>query len=276
MPEMPEVEIIRRSLDKSLAGRTVMKVDIILPRQIKWPDTETFRALLTGHKFSRAERVGKFLILVMDNGAELVVHLRMTGHLAYHASKDDGDKYARIRFLLDNGAVLTYGDARTLGAVYALKKGERQRIKALAEMGAEPLSEEFTAEYLKNVCAGRKITIKQLILEQKSVGGVGNIYADEALFAAKIFPGKQAAELTDCELTRLRDAINKVIAAGIEDGGTTFRDYQNAEGKKGNHQENLFVYARNGQKCRLCGETIKKITVGGRGTHFCPRCQGEA
>lgn len=272
MPEMPETEIIRRALDKYLPGRTIMNTEILLPRQIKWPDTEAFRAMLTGRKFTAAKRRGKYLLFTLDNESTLVVHLRMTGHLVYDES-GASDKYARIRFVLDNGAVLTYGDSRTLGAIYALKKGEEGRIKGLIEMGAEPLSEEFTAEYLATVLKKRKTKIKQVLLDQKAIGGIGNIYADESLFKAKIHPARQANSLSDEETKILHAAINEAIADGIADGGTTFRDYQNAEGKKGSHQEKLCVYGKKGEPCPVCGTPIEKITVGGRGTHFCPKCQ---
>ncbi len=272
VPEMPEVETIRRGLNNKLCGRKIMNVDILLGRQIKWPTTEYFRAMVTGRTFCGASRIGKYLLLPLDDGSEIVFHLRMTGHIVFHEQPQE-DKYARIRFLLDGNATLVYGDSRTLGCVWGLKRGERHRIKGLAEMGAEPLSDAFTVSYLQNVCAKRKLKIKQLILEQKAIGGIGNIYADEALFAAKINPLTVADALTGAELTRLHDAINKVIADGINDGGTTFRDYQNADGGQGHHAENLFVYGRAGKPCKICGAPIEKITVGGRGTHFCPVCQ---
>ena len=272
MPEMPEVEIIRRGLDDKLRGRKILSVEILLGRQIKWPGAENFRAMVTGRTFTGALRVGKYLLLTLDDGGEIVFHLRMTGHIVFNRQPAQ-DKYARIRFLLNDNATLVYGDARTLGCVWGLKQGERYRIKGLAEMGAEPLSDEFTPQYLQNVCAKRKLTIKQLLLEQKAIGGIGNIYADEALFAAKIHPLAVAGALTKSEITNLHAAINKVIADGINDGGTTFRDYQNADGGKGRHAENLFVYGRKGQPCKICRAAIEKITVGGRGTHFCPLCQ---
>ena len=274
MPEMPEVETIRRGLEEKLTGREILRTEIFLGRQIKWPDAESFRAGTAGRKFVAAERIGKYLLLVLDNGSELVFHLRMTGHLVF-GDADAQDKYARIKFFLSGDKSLTYGDSRTLGAVYLLKKGERGRLRGLVEMGAEPLSEKFTPVYLHDLCKNRRIKIKQLILEQKSVGGVGNIYADEALFKAGIHPARVASSLTQDETSRLRDAINEVIAEGIADGGTTFRDYQNADGQKGHHAEKLFVYGRAGKNCRVCGEKIEKITVGGRGTHFCPHCQRE-
>ena len=274
MPEMPEVEIIRRGLRKNLIRRRIKSVDILLARQIKHPDENGFRAAVTGRTIANVGRVGKYLLIELDDGSEIVFHLRMTGHLVYVAdTAKDSDKYARLCFNLDDGSKLIYGDSRTLGVIYAIKKGERGLIKTLAQMGAEPLSADFTPQYLREKCHRRKIKIKQLLLEQKSIGGIGNIYADEALFKSRINPTRIADTLSDEETKNLFAAINQVIADGIADGGTTFRDYQNADGKSGRHQENLFVYGREKKTCRICGATIEKITVGGRGTHFCPRCQ---
>ena len=142
-------------------------------------------------------------------------------------------------------------------------------------MGPEPLSAEFTAEYLYKTANQRKVAIKSFLLNQKYIGGIGNIYADEALFLARIHPLRPANSLTQAECSSLWESVNKVIAAGIADGGTTFRDYQNGEGGKGSHQEHLYVYGRKGEQCRNCGAVIERITVGGRGTHFCPNCQEE-
>ena len=146
-------------------------------------------------------------------------------------------------------------------------------LKGLAEMGPEPLSVEFTPAYLEQAASQRKTAIKSFLLNQKYIGGIGNIYADEALFLAAIHPLRPAKSLSAGECRRLWESVNQVIAAGIEDGGTTFRDYQNGEGGKGSHQEHLYVYGRKGEPCRNCHTAIERITVGGRGTHFCPHCQ---
>ena len=146
-------------------------------------------------------------------------------------------------------------------------------LKGLAEMGPEPLSAEFTPAYLYETASKRKVAIKSFLLNQKYIGGIGNIYADEALFLAGLHPLRPAQSLSREECGRLWESVNKVIAAGIEDGGTTFRDYQNGEGGQGSHQEHLYVYGRKGEPCRHCGDLIERITVGGRGTHFCPKCQ---
>ena len=275
MPEMPEVEIIRRYLDTQVAGKTIMNLDIRLPRMIKWPDVEGFRALVTGRTIKSMNRRGKYLLMELDNDSKVVFHLRMTGRLVYEPTGETSDHHARVIFHLQDGASLVYGDTRTLGTIHGLKPQELGMLKGLAEMGPEPLSAEFTAEYLYKTANQRKVAIKSFLLNQKYIGGIGNIYADEALFLAGIHPLRPANSLTQAECSRLWESVNKVIADGIADGGTTFRDYQNGEGGKGSHQEHLYVYGRKGEQCRNCGAVIERITVGGRGTHFCPNCQEE-
>lgn len=276
MPEMPEVEIIRRYLDQQLTGHRIMNLEILLPRQIKWPTPEGYRAMAIGRAVEHVKRRGKYLLMELDNGNELVFHLRMTGRLVYEPEGQNHDSYARLLFQLDDGSLLVYGDTRTLGAVYALPPGERWRLHGLSEMGPEPLSADFTPDYLLEAVSKRRTPIKTLLLNQNVIGGIGNIYADESLFLAGIHPLRPALSLSAAECQRLYTAINHVIAAGIEDGGTTFRDYQNGEGKQGHHQDHLMVYNRKGEPCRNCGTPIEKIMVGGRGTHFCPRCQEAA
>jgi len=273
MPEMPEVEIIRRYLDTQVAGKTIMNLDIRLPRMIKWPNVEGFRALVTGRTIKSMNRRGKYLLMELDNDSKVVFHLRMTGRLVYEPTGETSDHHARVIFHLQDGASLVYGDTRTLGTIHGLKPQELGMLKGLAEMGPEPLSAEFTAEYLYKTAKQRKVAIKSFLLNQKYIGGIGNIYADEALFLAGIHPLRPANSLTQTECGRLWESVNKVIADGIADGGTTFRDYQNGEGGKGSHQEHLYVYGRKGEQCRNCGAVIERITVGGRGTHFCPKCQ---
>lgn len=273
MPEMPEVEIIRRYLDTQVAGKKIIHLTILLPRMIKWPDVEGFRALVTGRTIKGMNRRGKYLLMELDNASKVVFHLRMTGRLVYEPAGDTTDHHARVIFHLQDGASLVYGDTRTLGTIHGLKPQELGMLKGLVEMGPEPLSAEFTAEYLYRTASQRKVAIKSFLLNQKYIGGIGNIYADEALFLAGIHPLRPANSLTQTECGKLWESVNKVIADGIADGGTTFRDYQNGEGGKGSHQEHLYVYGRKGEQCRICGAPIERVTVGGRGTHFCPHCQ---
>lgn len=273
MPEMPEVEIIRRGLAGKLVDCQIIDADILLPRLIKWPGIDDFSASVVGRIIKQVNRQGKYLLFVLDNGNNLVFHLRMTGRLCWVAAGAEQDAYRRIVFALDSGDSLVYADTRTLGTVYVLPQEDLWRISGLASLGPEPLSEAFTAEYLSLVLAKKRTKIKSFLLNQKYIGGLGNIYADEALAVAGIHPLRTAETLLPDEVKRLHAAVNQVIAEGIADGGTTFRDYRNGEGKAGHHQERLLVYGRDKKPCQHCGNVIEKIEVGGRGTHFCPHCQ---
>lgn len=273
MPEMPEVEIIRRSLVDKLINKQIINIEILLPRLIKWPSATNFEAMVIGRTITDMKRRGKYLLIYLDNSNVIVIHLRMTGRLCYVSPDMNRDAYTRILFHLDNGDVLIYADTRTLGTLYALGQDEMWRISGLVNMGPEPLSKEFTVEYLKNILAGSRSKIKSLLLNQKYIGGLGNIYVDECLIISKIHPERSCNEVKDNEVSQLYSAINKVIGEGIKDGGTTFRDYRDGNGDKGSHQQNLLAYGRTGLPCQFCGTAIEKIEVGGRGTHFCPHCQ---
>lgn len=273
MPEMPEVETIRRTLVDKVVGRTIRDIDIALPRLIKWPSAGEFKAIVIGKKITGLKRRGKYLILGLEDKTVIVIHLRMTGRLYYTPSGVQHDKFARIIFNLDNGDIVQYADSRTLGTLYAMPGDELWRISGLAKMGPEPLSEEFTMTYLENGLKKRKGIIKALLLNQQFIGGLGNIYVDECLAIAGIHPARRADSLSESEVDRLFHAINKVIADGIEHGGTTFRDYRDGTGQSGTHQFHLHVYGRKALPCLKCGAIIEKIETAGRGTHFCPNCQ---
>ena len=274
MPEMPEVEIIRRYLDKQLTGQRVEAFESLLPRQIQFPAPEKFKEMVCGQEITGIGRRGKYLLMYLSNGTELVFHLRMTGSLVYApAGENFVNAHIRQIFHLVGGGHLYFADIRTFGTLCAMQQGEEMLVKGLAEMGPEPLSPEFTSAYLQREAQGRRTPVKNFLLDQRRVGGIGNIYADEALFLAKVHPGREAGSLTMEEWRRLQSAVNQVIAAGIEDGGTTFRDYRNGAGGKGSHQDNLYVYNRQGEPCRECGVLIEYMKLGGRGTHYCPMCQ---
>ena len=273
MPEMPEVETIRKTINTKIAGRTIKNIDILLPRLIKYPEPEKYKKMLIGQKIIAMQRRGKYLIMKMSNAAEAVFHLRMTGRLCYSSNDINEDKYKRVIFELDNGDKFIYADTRTLGTLHCINKDEISKIKGLYELGSEPLSTEFTLEYLEKKLQNNNSKIKSFLLNQKNIAGLGNIYVDEALFIAGIYPEIKANMVPADKIIKLYNAVNKVIADGIRDGGTTFRDYVDGDGKKGQHQNNLFVYGREKEKCRKCGTIIKKIKVAGRGTCFCPKCQ---
>lgn len=274
MPEMPEIETIRRSLEPHIQGREIRRVEVLLPRQVKWPEPDVFVARITQTHVDRLDRIGKYLLLQLDNGISLIFHLRMTGQLVYVAAgAEDNTHHNRMILHLDDGARLVFSDTRTFGTLYAMAQDELWRIQGMAEMGPEPLSEAFTVEYLTEAAKGKKTRIKSFLLDQSKIGGLGNIYVDEALFLAGVHPMRTAGSLTAEELAKLHDTVNKVIADGIADGGTTFRDYRDGNGGKGSHQEHLYVYGRDGEPCRNCGTLLEKTKVGGRGTRFCPKCQ---
>ncbi|MBU2702464.1 formamidopyrimidine-DNA glycosylase [Sporomusaceae bacterium BoRhaA] len=273
MPEMPEVETIRRQLADKLLGHTIMDMDIRLSRLFKWPEASEVKAHLIHQTIVAVTRRGKYLLFTLSNEKILVVHLRMTGRLLYQAKQEQEDAYTRIVFYLENKHVLIYADTRTLGTLYVMSEPELARISGLATMGPEPCSAGFTREYLSRGLAKRHGNLKALLLNQQFIGGLGNIYVDECLAVAGISPERKASSLLGCEVDKLYEAVNRVIQEGLEDGGTTFRDYQNSEGKSGSHQDRLWVYDRTGQPCRRCGTAIMKKVVAGRGTHYCPHCQ---
>ena len=273
MPEMPEVEIIRQELAGKIIGQTLRNVDVRLPRLIKWPDAECFSRAVTGRTITAVERRGKYLIFYLDEKLLLVIHLRMTGRLIYVKPGIPHDKYTRIIFTFMDGNTLLYADTRTLGTLYLVSLDELSRIGGLNTMGPEPLSPEFTREYLQSIVSDYRGTIKGLLLNQKFIGGLGNIYVDESLHLSGIHPSRSGNTLSDEEIDRLYVMINKVILEGIQHGGTTFRDYRNSNGQSGSHQHHLYVYGRKNQPCLLCGNLIAKIEVAGRGTHYCPTCQ---
>jgi formamidopyrimidine-DNA glycosylase len=273
MPELPEVETIRRQLAPKVAGRRIVAVEIGLPRLIKYPDAESFRRLLEGQTILQLERRGKYLLFRLEGGRLLIVHLRMTGRLFYQAADELQDKFTHVVFKLDNGFELRYADSRTLGTLDLVTESELPQIKGLHAMGPEPLTAAFDLAYFSELLSKRKGKVKALLLDQRWIGGLGNIYVDESLALAGIHPERQANSLNKDEVNRLYQAVNTVIKEGIEHGGTTFRDYVDGEGKIGHHQQHLRVYGRRKQPCTVCGTAIERLEVAGRGSYFCPNCQ---
>jgi formamidopyrimidine-DNA glycosylase len=273
MPEMPEVETIRRTLSGKVEGRKIARVDIGLSRLIKWPTAAEFQAMITEREIVRLDRRGKYLLFYLDNQLVLIIHLRMTGRIYYVTPDTAFDKFTHIVFRFDNGDALVYADTRTLGTLYLMPQNELWRIAGLATMGPEPLSDEFTQEYFADMLSKRQATIKSILLNQKLIGGLGNIYVDEALAIAGIDPERRANSINKTEVKYLFQAVNQVIADGIAHGGTTFRDYRDGRGQSGSHQHHLQVYGRANQPCQRCGAIIARKEVAGRGTHYCPNCQ---
>jgi formamidopyrimidine-DNA glycosylase len=273
MPEMPEVETICRSLRKHIEGKVIRDVEVRLPRLIKWPSPEDFRAILVGRRINSLERRAKYMLFDVTDGWVLIVHLRMTGRLFFRDIEAPADASAKIIFHFSGGDSMEYSDTRTLGTIYLIREKELSRIYGLSSLGPEPLSPEFTADYMVSALAKRKGKIKSVLLDQCFIGGLGNIYVDESLAHAGIHPERKSNALSESEIERLHEAINHVIEKGICGGGTTLRDYRDGEGNRGTFQEELCVYGRKGLPCPVCGAFIVRTEVAGRGTHYCPQSQ---
>lgn len=269
MPEMPEVEQVRRTLEPHIKGKIFQKVEVFLPRLIQYPDAEIFVKKLQGRRIGQVGRKGKYLVIGTDGG-DLVVHLRMTGALLAGRGQEV-PPYAKIKFTFTDGSLMWFTDIRTFGTLYFVD--DDYVIDGLATLGPEPLGEELTADYLLARAKGSRRFIKTFILDQTVIAGLGNIYADESLAVAGISPLRPAGDVTEVEFLKLVEGINRVISQGIRNRGTTFRDYKDGDGQKGSNQKYLLVYGRGGEPCKKCGEILSKIKVGGRGTVYCRRCQ---
>ncbi len=269
---MPEVEQVRRTLAPHIEGRTITSVEVYLDRLIKHPDVEGFKSGLVGKTITQVERRGKYLLLRTAPTQQLIVHLRMTGALIAQPSSAEPPAYAKIRFTLSGGVTLWFTDIRTFGTLYLVTDNDAY-IEGYATLGPEPLSEDFSAAYLAPLAAKSRKAVKSFILDQRNIAGLGNIYADECLALSGILPTRAANSLSGAELERLCEAINAVIAQGICNRGTTFRDYKDGEGKQGENQKHLLVYGRGGEPCKRCGATLLTTKVGGRGTVYCEHCQ---
>ncbi|RUT29551.1 DNA-formamidopyrimidine glycosylase [Paenibacillus zeisoli] len=273
MPELPEVETVRRTLSQLITGKTIRDVTVSLPRIIQRPDDiEQFRLELQGHTIIDVGRRGKFLRIIMD-GLVLVSHLRMEGRYGVYDSSEPVEKHTHVIFHFTDGTELRYKDVRQFGTMHLFNPGEEFKMKPLLKLGLEPLDEAFTFEAFKRVIAARKTKIKPALLNQEYVVGLGNIYVDEALFRAGIHPEKLCNELDQEELVRLYEAIVLTLSEAVEAGGSSIKSYVNGQGEMGMFQHSLQIYGRKAAPCVVCGTPVEKSVVGGRGTHYCPSCQ---
>ena len=289
MPELPEVETIRRGLEARLTGRTI--TGLVIPPDrgrpvpvIKGIDEATFREGVVGARIEGVSRRGKYLSLHLEqrwgqtglgegaalgsiSGLMLVIHLRMTGALLFPEAPDD--PYIRAVFTLDDGTAVRFSDLRKFGGLWLVD----DLSQVTTGLGPEPLSEGFTLDSLTSAVEKRKAPVKAIILDQRRIAGIGNIYADEACFAAGIDPRRLGATINLEEATALHAAIRAVLMTGVEMGGASFRDYRNTGGNVGSMQKHVKVFRRTGKPCYTCGTTIERVKVGGRSTHYCPQCQ---
>jgi formamidopyrimidine-DNA glycosylase len=272
MPELPEVEQVRRSLEPYLVEKTIEGVEIFLPKMVQYPSVETFAGLLTGQVVSSVERRGKYLRINLASGDFLLVHLRMTGAFLARKKSDAKPPYTRWGLHLSGEYNLWMTDIRTFGTV-SLYHPDEPVNNGYAQLGPEPLDAALTGGYLREKARGKKSHIKSFILDQSVVAGLGNIYADETLFEAGLRPTKRVDRLTRKEWDTLAAAMRKIIRSALRHHGTTFRNYQDANGQMGDNFRFLNVYHRKGEPCKRCGTLLKQIKVGGRGSVYCPHCQ---
>lgn len=287
MPELPEVETILQGLARRISGKLVTHVRVGKAKIVRG-SVRAFVAALTGSKFAAARRHGKLLIFSLQNRQQfLLVHLKMTGQLIYQDKThtiagghqwppvDEGslpNKYTHVQFDFADGSTLYFNDVRQFGFMELMDKTNLNQ--RLAQMGIDPLQQNLRWQDFKRMVSGRKASIKAVLLNQSLIAGIGNIYADEICFAAKIRPRRRTNQLTEKELHAIWHAIPRVLKRALKYGGTTFRDFRDSDGGKGNFTRLLKVYGRAGKKCKRCKiGVIKKIVVAQRGTHYCPNCQ---
>jgi formamidopyrimidine-DNA glycosylase len=287
VPELPEVETVCRQLEPELAGRRIERLEVLDARWSRPVPPAELGAAVEGREIRGLGRRGKYLLLALDGGQTLVMHLRMTGNLVlvegedrldpsegmrlYEGERSTSERHLRARFLLDDGRELWFTDPRRFGEAFLIDdSGLPERFERL---GVEPLSEEFTPEALGEIAAGRRAPLKSFLLDQSGVAGVGNIYADEALFRARLHPLSPAGSMKPEHHEALRSAVVAALEAGIDGGGASIDDYRDGHGEKGTMQDEFLVHTREGDPCPSCGGPIARIVVSGRSTYYCPSCQ---
>jgi formamidopyrimidine-DNA glycosylase len=281
LPELPEVETVCRGLNRLTQGQTIKSGEVLLARTLAYPPSaQEFERNIVNLTIALWQRRGKYLLARLSNANNeaagwLGVHLRMTGQLLWVECDRPLSKHTRIRLFMDGDRELRFVDIRTFGKFWLVPRevDPPTVITGLQKLGLEPFSPEFTPQYLQNKLKSSRRPIKTVLLDQEIVAGIGNIYADEALFKSGIRPTAIAAELMLKSIERLRLAIIEVLQTAIEKGGTTFSDFQDVTGINGNYGGVAWVYGRYKEPCRFCGSAIERLKISGRSSHFCPRCQ---
>lgn len=273
MPELPEAETIARGLRRTVVGERIRHTDVVHADVLR-EKARSFRASLRGRRIEAVERRGKNVVLRLDRARVLLVNLGMTGRLLPFGTpppSTDRPTHPALRFLFESGGLLVFDDQRRFGAVECLE--EAAWAERSARLGPEPLSRSFTARRLASDLVRSRSPIRSWLLDQRRIAGVGNIYANEALHLAGVHPQRAAADVEPAEAVRLHRALRRVLRAAIDDGGTTIRDYRNAEGRSGAYARRLRVYGRDGEPCDACGTGIERVVFGNRSAFFCPECQ---
>lgn len=271
MPEIAEVETVRNTLKDMILNKKIVNVNIIYPKIIE-SDINDFKDILIGRKFIDIDRIGKWLMFDLDD-YYLLSHLRMEGKYFVKKSTDDIVKHEHIIISFEDGTDLRYHDTRKFGRMNLVKKSDIDKVKAIKKQGIEANSEKLTKEYLYEKIHKKNIPIKSLLLDQTIISGLGNIYANEVMFDARINPSRLGKDISLNECDLIVKASKKIIDAAIKDGGTTIKSYTSSLGVTGRFQQHLMVHKREGEECKVCGTLIENVKIGGRSTYFCPKCQ---
>ena len=270
MPELPEVETTRRGLAPHVRARRIRSLKVY-ERRLRWPVAAGLPRRVAGRRIVAAGRRAKYLLLELDSGT-LIVHLGMSGNLRVVPADSPRVLHDHFDLVLDSGLALRFNDPRRFGSLLYVR-GDPLEHRLLATLAPEPLGPKFAGDYLWRITRGRRVAVKQLLMNSRLVVGVGNIYASEALFRARIRPQRAARSLTRTEAARLTGAVRAVLRQAIRAGGTTLRDYLRADGSPGYFRQRLYVYERAGSPCRRCATPVRAITQGQRSTYYCPSCQ---
>jgi formamidopyrimidine-DNA glycosylase len=275
MPELPEVETIRRHLAPHVEGRTIEHLEVLDPRWCEPAPPEELAAAVDGRVIERLGRRGKYLDWELEDEVHVVMHLRMTGNILLATPEEDAKdrKHLRARLTLDDGTRALFVDQRRFGTGIVLLGDEARDAYFGDRLGVEPLSSDFTPDALRALATKKKQPVKAFLLTQQRIAGVGNIYADEALFIAKIHPLRPVGSLKKAQIAELRDAVVEVLNKGIEAKGATIDDFRHPDGAEGMFQTRFLIHLREGEPCVRCGTTVKKMRAAGRGTYVCERCQ---
>jgi len=270
MPELPEVETVLRTLEKQIKDRKIVNILIKWPNIIAYPGQDVFKTIILDHRFTAFDRQGKYLIFKLEE-LTLICHLRMEGKFYLETPDSPLEKHTHVIFTLDDGRELRYNDTRKFGKMYLYQPGEP--LAALVNVGLDPWDERLTIEYLQHNLSKKKITLKQALLDQSVIAGIGNIYADEICFACQLAPMITVDRLVAEDYQTIIEKTREILSLAIKAGGTTIRSYTSSLGISGHFQQSLMVHTRNDQACYKCGTKIIKTRVGGRGTYYCPNCQ---
>ena len=273
MPELPEVETVKRIIEPQIKGQSVLSLEIRNPQVIAYPESEKFTALLTGRTFAGMNRRGKLLSFDINNGDRIFLHLRMTGQILVTPFGYPEEKHTHLIINLSGGNQIRYIDVRRFGRFWYFKNGEDISVTGIDKLGLEPDDERLTADYLKDKLGEKKKPIKEMLHDQTVIAGIGNIYSDEILFDSHIYPEKKCRDLFDAEWNTLAVSIPKIIAYYIKKNAITPEEYLDGKGKEYRNTPFLKAYGHAGEPCPICGVKFEKITVGGRSSVFCPHCQ---